>query len=297
LGPVGQCWDWAELLGYLRGQQLSEMKLCVTLLLLVPLVSSTPVLQSIRSSSPSSSSILPPSSSWTSWLNVVSDYLPTKVNNYLNETISEGVKVLEVLIEETRQDALEKSSIRVDEFTDILEKFIGKLEEIYRSASQVVEQRSPLSDPQIIARNTAGDLEGTKEKIDSLETELDKERSENYELEGLERQLQSMITTARGLLSSADNQAELVWSKLKQLELEFYQASQLVASTSGEIRQQLTKAFGTLHQDLQDSSPGLKKLLDIINPGLVEDEVMDSPRAEMTRSIVSSRVSVSSSRS
>jgi len=273
------------------------MKLLVTLLLLVPLVSGTPVLQSIRRSSSSSSSILPPSSSWTSWLNVVSDYLPTKVNNYLNETISEGVKVLEVLIEETKQDALEKSSIRVDEFTDILEKFIGKLEEIYRSASQVVEQRSPLSDPQIIARNTAGDLEGTKEKIDSLRNELTQERRDNWELEGLERQLQSMITTARELLSSADNQAELVWSKLKQLELEFYQASQLMASTSGEIKEQLTKAFGTLHQDLQDSSPGLKRLLDIINPGLVEDEVMGSPRAEMTRSIVSSRVSISSSRS
>jgi len=274
------------------------MKLLVTLILLVPLVSGAPWYESIRSSSStnSSSSILP-SSGWSSWLNVVSDYLPSKVHNYLNETISEGVKVLEVLIEETRQDALEKSSIRVDEFTDILEKFIGRLEEIYQSASQVVDQRSPLSDPQIIARNTAGDLEGTKDKIDSLRTELTQERRDNWELEGLEGQLQRMITTARELLSSADNQAELVWSKLKQLELEFYQASQLVASTSGEIRQQLTKAFGTLHQDLEESSPGLKRLLDIINPGLVEDEVMGSPRAEMTRSIVSSRVSVSSSRS
>lgn len=287
------------------------MKLLVTLILLVPFVSGAPWLSGLwsstnyNSSSNSSSIDILPSSSWTSWLHGVKDYLPSKVNNYLNETISGGVKVLGELYEETRKDALKKSSIRVDQFTDILEKFIFRLEDIYKSAADVVVQRSPLTDDEIIARNTAGDLEGTKEKLDRLQAELSKERRENYEFEGLEGQLQRMITTARELLSAADGQAGLVWSKLKQLELEFYQASQAVASTSGEIRQQLNKAFGTLHQDLEKSSPGIKRLLDIITPGLVEDhgyaggygeeEAFESPRAEMTRSIVSSRVSMSRS--
>jgi len=196
----------------------------------------------------------------------VEEYLPTNVTNFLTETAKEGINVLNEIYNETRHEAIQKSSIRVDEFTNILERFIDRLEELYQTAAGVVEQNNPLSDTEILARKAAANLDGTKEELDRLQVELPREREENQQFEGLEGYLQGMITTARELLSAADSQADLAWSKLKQLELEFYQASEVLATTSGEVRQQLNKAFREMERELEEASPALKRFLDTVAP-------------------------------
>jgi len=196
----------------------------------------------------------------------VEEYLPTNVTHFLTETAKEGINVLSEIYNETRHEAIQKSSIRVDEFTNILERFIDRLEALYQTAAGVVEQNNPLSDTEILARKAAANLDGTKEELDRLQAELPREREENQQYEGLEGYLQRMITTARELLSTADSQADLAWSKLKQLELEFYQASEVLASTSGEIRQQLNKAFREMERELEEASPALKRFLDTVAP-------------------------------
>jgi len=196
----------------------------------------------------------------------VEEYLPTNVTNFLTETAKEGINVLNEIYNETRHEAIQKSSIRVDEFTNILERFIDRLEELYQTAAGVVEQNNPLSDTEILARKAAANLDGTKEELDRLQVELPREREENQQFEGLEGYLQRMITTARELLSAADSQADLAWSKLKQLELEFYQASEVLATTSGEVRQQLNKAFREMERELEEASPALKRFLDTVAP-------------------------------
>jgi len=203
---------------------------------------------------------------WNGWMRRVEEYLPTNVTHFLTETAKEGINVLSEIYNETRHEAIQKSSIRVDEFTNILERFIDRLEALYQTAAGVVEQNNPLSDTEILARKAAANLDGTKEELDRLQAELPREREENQQYEGLEGYLQRMITTARELLSTADSQADLAWSKLKQLELEFYQASEVLASTSGEIRQQLNKAFREMERELEEASPALKRFLDTVAP-------------------------------
>lgn len=259
------------------------MKLFVTLCLFSPLVSGAPSHNSSSSvnetsswfgswpslwsdTNNSSSGNETSNSEWTGWLPTwgqVQEILPGSVSSYLEETASEGVKVINQIYNETRQSAVETSEVQLDEVANILEKFIQKLESLYQSAKRVVEEEIVLTDAEIQARKDAGDLEGTKEELDRLKEVLVKEREENEKFEGVEAILQKLITTARDLLSSADSQADLGWSKLKQLELEFYQASQLVANTSGQVKEALEEAFNTFNEELEEASPALRRFVNI----------------------------------
>jgi len=206
---------------------------------------------------------------WEGWIRrweEVQELLPSQVSSYLEETASEGVRVLEDIYDDTKQGAIEKSSVQLDEITNILERFGQRLEDLYQSAKQVVEQETVLTDSEIQDRADAGDLFETKEELDSLKEVLVKEREENFEFEGVEAILQRLITTVRELLSTADGQADLGWSKLKQLELEFYQASQLVASTSGQVKVALEEAFNTLNKELEEAAPAVTRFLDAVSP-------------------------------
>lgn len=199
------------------------------------------------------------------WLDL-EGILPETVVTYLEKSAKEGLEILEEVYNDTRKEAVDSSSKHVDEFTNILDNFIKKLENVYESAYEVAGQDVVLSDEEILNRKEAGDLQGTKEELDQLEGIVQKEREENVNIEGLEGQLQELITWARGLLSTAKVESDLEWSKLKQLELEFYQVAKLMADTSGQVKESLKQAWSTLRQELGEVSPALKDIVDTVTP-------------------------------
>lgn len=191
-------------------------------------------------------------------------YLPDTLVTYLGETAKEGLEVLEEVYNDTRQETVDKSSKHIDEVTEILSNFITKLEDVYESAEAVASQEIVLRDEQILNIKEAWDLQGTKEELENLEDIVQKEREENVNIEGLEGQLQKLITEARGLLSTVNSESDLAWSKVKQLELEFYQVAKLMADTSGQVKESLKQAWSTLSQELEDVSPAIKDIFDSV---------------------------------
>merc|ERR1712059_38337 len=89
--------------------------------------------------------------------------------------------------------------------------------------------------------------------------------------EGVERMIQEAITAMRQIMAGVADDEAVFWSKLKQMEVEFFKLKTVLADTSGELKAKISELFQTLNEvDLykigaDDSS--------------VEEEEMSEPRA------------------
>jgi len=198
----------------------------------------------------------------------VRDFLPQNVTSYVEEASKEGLAVVEELFNTTRGEAVERVDKRVDQLTSLVERLVGRLEEIYLSATNIVRQEKAYSDLEIQGRNSASNLTGIKEELGELKGQVERERQENSELEGVEGILQGLITSARDLLRATNSEADLVWSKFKQLELEFYQASEVLAGSSLQVRKQVMAAFQDMKEEVRQASqsPALRDFIDAVFP-------------------------------
>merc|ERR1711915_709857 len=118
------------------------------------------------------------------------------------------------------------------------------------------------TEQQIEARNQQEDLQGTKQKLKQLKQEIVKNKADDKDYEGLEGMIQRLITSARGLLDETNTQTELFWSKVKQMEVEMYRVENILAETSGNLKDVLKELFATLNKELKEASPALKEILD-----------------------------------
>merc|ERR1719483_433837 len=154
--------------------------------------------------------------------------LPDKVATYVEKVATNGAQVFGDFYNETKKEVIQKAIAgSVDDLTNILESFIGKIENVYKSVESVVYQRAPLSDEQIKLRKERKNLSATKKELDSLGEILPLERKENNALGGLEGLLLGLVTEAREIISLLSGEGDLAWSKLKQLEVESYQVLNL----------------------------------------------------------------------
>jgi len=190
------------------------------------------------------------------------EFLPQKVSSYVEETVDDGQKVLGDLYEETRKSVVDKTSVNVDDITNLMEKFIEKLEKISTSSIDIVYQDEVLSRQEIQAWNKENKLDITKEGLKQLKEKVTQEKKEDKKLEGLEGMIQRLITSAREMLSEVNNQTDLFWSKAKQMEAEVYNINSIMANTSGELKNVLKDIFITLNKELREASPALKEILD-----------------------------------
>eukprot|EP00092_Neocalanus_flemingeri_P077825 GFUD01096702.1.p1 GENE.GFUD01096702.1~~GFUD01096702.1.p1 ORF type:complete len:282 (-),score=118.83 GFUD01096702.1:122-967(-) len=190
------------------------------------------------------------------------EFLPRRVSSYVAETADGGQKVFEDIWEETRKSIVEKTSGNVDDITGLVETFIDKLENVRANAVEIVFQEEPLSSQQIQAKNVQEDLAGTKKELKALKEEVAKEQKEDKKFEGVEGMIQRLITSAREVLTEANNQTDLFWSKVKQLEVETYRVNRVMAQSSGNLKDVLKELFKTLNKELREASPALKEILD-----------------------------------
>jgi len=212
-------------------------------------------------------------SGWGSWVSgwarrweSVASLLPHNLTQYVEEVAVEGLEVVNQLYNDTRGQLVGRAEARVDHFTGLVQRLITRLEEIYLSAKNIVRQERVLSELEINRRLAASNLTGIKQGLEELKGEVEREELKNRELEGVEGAIQQLITTARELLTIADDEAGLVWSKVKQLELEFYQSSEVLGKSSGELRNQVMAAFREMEEDLKEASPALRSLIDAVLP-------------------------------
>merc|ERR1711962_222570 len=172
------------------------------------------------------------------------EYLPESVNSYINKTWEEGRDVAYDLYDDIKEEVLSKSDAHVDALTDMMEKFFERANEIHSSIKTVLEQEGALSDEEIQAR-------ADKEGLEQLR----------------ERMIQGMIRLCRQMMvAAADKEAEF-WSKMKQLEVQFYQMKSASADTAASLRDWVTAAFQTMNE------------IDLNAIGGSSDTLVDEPRA------------------
>merc|ERR1711953_908918 len=188
------------------------------------------------------------------------EYLPASVNSYINKTWEEGRDVAYDLYDDIKEEVISKSDVHVDAMTKMMEKFFERANEIHSSIKRVLEQEGALTDKE--------GLQQLREKFNDLEEELEREAGEDENLpEGVERMLQGMIRLCRQMMAAAADREAEFWSKMKQLEVQFYQMKAASADTAASLRDWVTAAFQTMNE------------IDLNAIGGSSDKLVDEPRA------------------
>jgi len=177
------------------------------------------------------------------------NYLPASLNAYINSTLEEGRDVAYDLYDDIKEQVVDRTEAQVDQLTDLMEAFFQRAMAIRDSIQQVLAQEGSLSDAEIQERADREGLEELRQSFDRMEEEIREEVEQDEGLEeGVERMLQNMITMVRQMMvAAADKEAEF-WSKLKQLEVQFWQMKTATADTTNSLRDWVTAAFQTLQE-------------------------------------------------
>merc|ERR1712184_357 len=187
------------------------------------------------------------------------EYLPESVNSYINKTWEEGREVAYDLYDDIKEEVISKSDVHVDAMTKMMERFFERANEIHSSIKRVLEQEGALTDEEIQEIADKEGLQQLREKFNDLEEELEREAVEDDNLpEGVERMLQGMIRLCRQMMAAAADKEAEFWSKMKQLEVQFYQMKAASADTA---------AFQTMNE------------IDLNAIGGSSDKLVDEPRA------------------
>jgi len=190
------------------------------------------------------------------------EFLPGNVTKYVEKTADDGLELIDDIYQETRDSIVEKTSDNVDDITGLVEDFIQKLTDIKDNTLDIVTQEKALSQEDIEARNVEENLEETKQKLEQLKDDIVQDKKEDAELDGLEGGIQRLITAAREVLTEVNGHTDLLWSKVKQMEVEVYKMNSIMADTTGEMKDVLKDLFATLNKELREASPALKEILD-----------------------------------
>jgi ElaB/YqjD/DUF883 family membrane-anchored ribosome-binding protein len=164
-------------------------------------------------------------------------YLPDSLNTFLNDTYEESRDVAYDLYDDLREDALKKTNNQVDQLTELMKSFVDKMMSIRGDVESVLDQESALTDEEIQAINEKEGLQKLRQRFDEMGAELQKEVAEDATLpEGVEHIVQNFITTARELLASTTDKEKEFWSKLKQMEVKFWEMKSVVADASKQLK-------------------------------------------------------------
>merc|ERR1712012_832319 len=205
-----------------------------------------------------------PEQTWSDWAQDQSENLVEPLYE-VKDQVMQGWEWLQEFLPNKVTNYVEKTSDNVDDITGLVEDFIQKLTNIKDSTLNIATQEGVLSEEEIKARNTQENLEGTKQKLKQLEQEISLEKQEDQNLEGVEGIIQRLITSAREVLNTVNGQTDIFWSKVEQMEVEVYKVNNVLADTTGELKDVLKDLFSTLNKELREASPALKEILDKVD--------------------------------
>merc|ERR1719334_2048424 len=76
--------------------------------------------------------------------------------------------------------------------------------------------------------------------------------------------IQRLITSAREVLNEVNGQTDLMWSKVKQMEVEVYRVNDILADTTGDLKDVLKEVFSTLNKVKDDILDGWEWLQEFL---------------------------------
>merc|ERR1711955_177917 len=162
-------------------------------------------------------------------------YLPESLNSYLNKTLDDGLEMAYDLYDDFKEE--------------VLKNFISRVLSIHKDIGSVLEQDPALTDEEIQEKNDKEGLKELRARFESMQSELQKEVAEDKGLpEGVEQVIQTFITTIREMMASMSDREAEFWSKLKQMEVEFWKLKSVLADTSGQLKERVSSIFKTLQE-------------------------------------------------
>merc|ERR1712106_89142 len=200
---------------------------------LVSLCSPQPLPQS-ESHSPPFSSTTPSGSyfDYNNWdLDTISsavgpvwENLPTAVKKYFTETQEQGEELFNEIYEDLNEEVVNRLEKNIGQFQGLGVSFIDSVTGIVDSTISKLGSGRPLSDEEKTALES--EFESLKGEFDTLEKKF--------------------ATTVRGMLSAAGGTQEVLWDKTKQLQVEVYKVIDLVADSTGELKDKLKSLFKSI---------------------------------------------------
>jgi len=196
-------------------------------------------------------------------------YIPKSVKLFLGDAYEEGKRVYSDLYDDVEEEIAQKADENINAFTNFATGVIEKFVKIAQKSEQVLIGGSPLSEEELTER--AVEIEATKERLRGLAEQVKEEiRSEAEGEEGLAKAVQSFISTIRSMVANeALRGNEWLWSRLRHMEGTSYEALQLVADESEELKYLINDLFATLDEI------DLKKIGRVEDEEIYDEEVID----------------------
>lgn len=166
--------------------------------------------------------------------------------DYIKE---EGNYVVYDLYDVIREEAMNRTSEHVDALTELMTSFTDRVMDIHEDVFDVLSQDGALTDEEIKKRNDEEGLEELRELFDDIEEELKEEAAENDHLpEGVEKVIQTFLTTIRRMMASTSDKEAEFWSKLKQMEVKFWEIKAVLADTTIQLKEEIPSIIQTLQE-------------------------------------------------
>jgi len=188
------------------------------------------------------------------------NYLPESAKTFLNKSLEEGKDVVYDIYDDVKEEIIDKTASHVDSFTNVLGGFFDKYQNIKDSLTGIAMEDA-LDDDELTDWNNEQGLDKLKEKMKDLEeqVEIDMEKDESITDE-VEQLIQQFLTSTREMVAELGDGEEFFWSKMKQLEVEFYKVKVALVDASGDLKTEVSELFKTL------------KKVDLNKIGAVEDQ-------------------------
>jgi len=205
-------------------------------------------------------------------------YLPNSLNTFLNKTYDESKDVAYDLYDDLKEDVLKKTNDQVDKLTELMKTFVDKMMSIRGDIESVLDQESALTDEEIQAINDKEGLQKLRKRFEEMEAELQKDVAQDATLpKGVEHIIQNFITTAREMLASTTDKEKEFWSKLKQMEVKFWEIKSVVADSSKQLKDRISGIFDTIMEvgELSGLPVDDVSVVDLV------DSIVDTPRSSI----------------
>jgi len=208
-----------------------------------------------ESHSPPSSSTTPSGSyfDYNNWdLDTISsavgpvwENLPTAVKKYFIETQEQGEELFNEIYEDLNEEVVNRLEKNIGQFQGLGVSFIDSVTGIVDSTISKLGSGRPLSDEEKTALES--EFDSLKGEFDTLEKKVAAEREAEAKLPDVyQNQIQKFITAGREMLSAAGEGQEVLWDKTKQLQVEVYKVIDLVADSTGELKDKLKSLFKSI---------------------------------------------------
>jgi len=160
---------------------------------------------------------------------------------FVNNTIEDGKEVVYDIYDDVREEIINKTSDNVESLSEVIGGLFNKVNKISNYVSEIIMEDANEVD--------IDDLNSLKTQLNMLEEKVKVDmENDKYVTEDVEKIIQQFLTSTREMIAELGKDGEIFWSKMKQLEVEFYRMKIALADGSAELKEELSDLFETLRK-------------------------------------------------